>query len=208
MPTERRIGGLYDVLLAGADGNLTPDATVAAIVRVEPGIDVLPSSADLAGVDLVLMNAVGKEHILRETIAPLRDQYEWILIDAPPSLGLLTVNILAAVDGLVVPMQCEYYALEGLSQLLRTIDLVRKRINPALEIVKVLPTMVDSRSKLAEQVIQELAEFFGPKLSESRIPRNVRLSEAPSFGQAAVIRYPTSKGAQAYRAFAEEVSTR
>ncbi len=194
---------LYELLVSTADGE-TPDPA-AAMVRLSEFLDVIPSTLDLAGAEPVLMNAVGKETILREALQPVRDQYDWILVDGPPSLGLLTINILSAADAVLVPMQCEFYALEGLSQLMKTIDVVRKRINPSLTVAKVLLTMHDPRSKLTQQVADEVRAFFGDKVSPIAIPRNVRLSEAPGFGEAAVRLYPSSKGAEAYRSLAEEV---
>jgi len=142
---------------------------------------------------------------LRDALAPVAGNYEWIILDAPPSLGLLTINILSTADGVLVPMQCEFYALEGLSQLLKTIDIVRRRINPKLQVAKVLLTMYDPRNRLTQQVTQEVREFFGEKVAKTVIPRNVRLSEAPSFGEAAVSCFPTSRGAGAYFEFAKEV---
>lgn len=201
----RAPASLYDVLVAAADD---PDATGAiehAIVNVEPNLDVVPATLDLAGAEPVLMNAVGKELVLRDALEPVRERYRWILIDAPPSLGLLTINVLAAADRVLVPMQCEFYALEGLSQLMKTMDVVRRRINPGLGIAKVLLTMVDSRNRLTQQVGDEVKAFFGEKVSSVVIPRNVRLSESPGFGEAAVRRFPSSKGATAYLEFVDEV---
>ncbi len=194
---------LYDLLVSAADGDPMPVSE--CVVTVSEGLDVLPATLDLAGVEPVLMNAVGKETLLREALATARTQYDWILLDAPPSLGLLTINILAAADQVLVPMQCEFYALEGLSQLLKTVDLVKKRINPSLEVGRVLLTMYDPRSKLTQQVAEEVRTFFGEKVSAVAIPRNVRLSESPSFGEAAMTLFPNSKGSEAYRQFVQEV---
>lgn len=196
---------LYDVLLAATDGLATPEAVKEAIHTIGDNLDAIPATLDLAGAEAILLNAVGKELILRDAIEPIREEYEWIVIDAPPSLGLLTINILAAVERILVPMQCEFYALEGLSQLLKTVDVVRRRINPSLQIGKVILTMHDPRSRLTQQVAQEVEEYFGDKVSGVVIPRNVRLSEAPSFGEPAVTLFPTSKGASAYQNFVDEV---
>lgn len=195
---------LYDVLeqVAGAE---SPNAIREAVVPVREHLDIVPATLDLAGAESALLNAVGKELILRDALEPVRLEYEWIVLDGPPSLGLLTVNILAAAEAVLVPMQCEFYALEGLSQLMKTIDLVRRRINPRIEIARILLTMVDPRNRLTQQVAQEVERFFGEKVSKTMIPRNVRLSEAPSFGQPAVTLFPTSKGAAAYTAFVDEV---
>jgi chromosome partitioning protein len=198
---------LYEVICAVVDNPDSADSASRAIVSVEPNLDAIPATLDLAGAEPVLLNAVGKELILRDAIEPLRSQYDWIILDAPPSLGLLTINVLAAVDRVLVPMQCEFYALEGLSQLLKTIDVVKRRINPNLEIAKVLLTMYDSRNRLTQQVTDEVKEFFGSKVAETAIPRNVRLSEAPSFGEPAISCFPSSKGAEAYMQFVDEVLT-
>ncbi len=166
---------------------------------------IVPSTLDLAGAEPALLGMVGRETVLREALMNLQTEFEWILIDAPPSLGILTINALAAADAVLIPMQCEFYALEGLSQLMRTIDLIKKRINPSLSVAKVLLTMYDKRSKLSQQVETELRDYFGDLVSQCAIPRNVRLSEAPGFGEPAVLLYPTSPGSKAYTAFAEEV---
>jgi chromosome partitioning protein len=168
-------------------------------------LDLIPASIDLAGIDLLFATRIARETVLRSLLLPLREQYRWIIIDTPPSLGILTVNALVAADGLIVPLQCEYYALEGLSRLMQTIDLVRQHLNPSLEIWKVLLTMYDSRTKLAEQVEAEVRKFFGSKVAQVVIPRNVRIGEAPSFGQSVVEYDPRSRGAVAYKALAQEV---
>lgn len=196
---------LYEVLVDAVDNPDTPKTIHRAIVNVADQLDLLPATLDLAGAEPILLNAVGKELILRDALEPIRGQYKWIILDAPPSLGLLAINILSAADGVLVPMQCEFYALEGLSQLVKTIDLVRRRINPSLHVAKVLLTMFDPRYRLTQQVTEEVRGFFGDKVSQVVIPRNVRLGEAPSFGEAAVCRFPTSKGAGAYIDFVDEV---
>lgn len=198
---------LYDVFATLVDSpDDQPQALRQAIIPTQqPNLHLVPATLDLAGAEPVLFNAVGKEMILRDALAPVASQYDFIIIDAPPSLGILTVNILAACDGLVVPLQSEFYALEGLSHLVKTIDIVRKRINPKLEITKVLLTMVDPRNKLSQQVAEEVRAYFGEKVARTVVPRNVRLGEAPGFGQPAVTLYPASKGALAYQAFAQEI---
>lgn len=198
---------LYEVLSASADGSEPLDIK-RAIYPVQDNLDLIPATLDLAGAEAVLLNAVGKELILRDALDLVREQYDWIILDAPPSLGLLTINILAACDSVVVPMQCEFYALEGLSQLIKTVDVVRRRINPSLEIATVLLTMYDPRNRLTGQVADEVRAYFGDKVAKTLIPRNIRLSESPSFGEAAVVRFPSSKGAGAYLDFVDEVLKR
>jgi chromosome partitioning protein len=188
--------------LAHASGNFD-DPPVLETTR--PNLHLIPASIDLAGVDVMLASRIARETILKSLLSPLQERYRWIVIDTPPSLGILTINALTAADGLIVPVQCEYYALEGLSQLLQTIDLVRQHLNPRVEIWKVLLTMHDSRTRLAEQVEQEVRKFFGAKVARSVIPRNIRVSESPSFGQSVLEYDPRSRGAQAYLEFVEEV---
>jgi chromosome partitioning protein len=198
---------LYEVLCDAVDDPDTTQAVHEAIIEVSNNLSLIPATLDLAGAEPVLLNAVGKELILKDAIEPIVKKYDWIIFDAPPSLGLLTINILSAADKALVPMQCEFYALEGLSQLLRTIDLVRRRVNPRIEVGKVLLTMHDPRNRLTLQVTQEVKSYFGDKVSNVVIPRNVRLSEAPSFGEAAIARFPSSKGSNAYMDFVDEVLT-
>ena len=193
---------VFEDFIDAPDGSRISDET---IIEISDNLHLIPATLDLAGAEPVLLNAVGKELVLRDAIETVQDQYDWIVIDAPPSLGILTVNILAACQGVLVPMQCEFYALEGLSQLMKTIDVVRRRINPRLEIAKVLLTMHDPRNKLTQQVSDEVTSFFGEKVSKVVIPRNVRLSEAPGFGTPAVSLFPDSKGAEAYMRFVDEV---
>lgn len=169
------------------------------------GLDVVPATLDLAGAEIELMARISREGILKAVLEPVRDRYDYLFLDTPPSLGLLTVNCLTACDRAIVPIQCEYYALEGITQLMRTVDLVRRRLNPRLQIAHVVLTMKDPRLRLAQQVEEEVRSFFGSVVSEAVIPRNVRLSEAPSFGMPAVVYDPKSRGAEAYRHFAQEV---
>ncbi len=201
---------LYDVFATLVDSpDDEPEALARTIIKTDiPNLDLVPATLDLAGAEPILHNAVGKEMILRDALAPVLPVYDFIIIDAPPSLGILTVNILAACDSLIVPLQSEFYALEGLSHLIKTIEIVRKRINPKLEVKKVLLTMVDTRNKLSQQVADEVREYFGEKVASTIVPRNVRLGEAPGFGQPAVTLYPDSKGAQAYVEFAREIQQR
>jgi chromosome partitioning protein len=177
----------------------------AIIPTGRQSLALIPASLELAGVDVLFASRIAREMVLRTLLDPLRLRYQWIIIDTPPSLGLLTINALVAANGLIVPLQCEYYALEGLSRLMQTIDLIRQHLNPSLEIWKVLLTMHDPRTKLSEQVEAEVRKFFGHRVARTVIPRNVRVGEAPSFGQPVVEYDPRSKGAIAYRAFAQEV---
>ena len=171
-------------------------------------LSILPSTIDLAGAEIELVATFARESKLRSVIAGLREKYAAILIDSPPSLGLLTVNALVAADAVVVPIQCEYYALEGLGQLMRTLELVRDGLNPTLAIGGVVLTMYDARTRLAEQVVAEVKKHFGEDVFRSVIPRSVRLSEAPGFGRP-ITRYdPSTRGAQAYRDLAREFVTR
>ncbi|HZR15046.1 MAG TPA: AAA family ATPase [Acidimicrobiia bacterium] len=167
---------------------------------------VVPATIDLAGAEIELVPAFSRELKLRRALDEVRDDYDFTLIDCPPSLGLLTVNGLAAADAVVVPIQCEYYALEGLSQLLRNVALVRTNLNPALDVQGVVLTMYDARTKLADQVEEEVRHHFGTKVYRAVVPRTVRLAEAPSFGQPIIVFDPTSRGAIAYRELAKEVS--
>jgi chromosome partitioning protein len=189
--------GTYEVL-----GGIDPAEGIRA-TEIEH-LSVLPSTIDLAGAEIELVAAFARESKLRTVIAGLRDRYAAILIDSPPSLGLLTINALVAADAIVVPIQCEYYALEGLGQLTRTLELVRDGLNPTLAIAGVVLTMYDARTRLAEQVVAEVRRHFGDDVFRSVIPRSVRLSEAPGFGRP-ITRYdPANRGAQAYRDLARE----
>lgn len=167
---------------------------------------VAPASLDLAGAEIELVPAFSRESRLKRAVAEIIDDYDYLLIDCPPSLGLLTVNGLVAATEVMVPIQCEYYALEGLAQLTRNVDLVRTNLNPELEISGIVMVMYDSRTRLAEQVVTEVRAHFGPKVCRNMIPRNIRLSEAPSFGQPITTFDPSSRGAVAYRELAREVS--
>jgi chromosome partitioning protein len=195
--TER---SMYDVLVDGAD-------IASVIVRGVhfPFLHVAPSTQDLVGCEVELVGRSERERLLRHALAPVRADYDYILVDCPPSLGLLTLNTLAAADAVLIPIQCEFYALEGLSQLLNTIRLVQQGLNPALQIEGVLLTMFDQRLNLSRQVSEEAKEYFGSRVFRSVIPRNVRLAEAPSFGKPIALYDIMSVGAQSYIALAQEV---
>jgi chromosome partitioning protein len=169
---------------------------------------VAPASLELAGAEIELVSAMSRERKLLNAVNDVRDDYDYVLIDCPPSLGLLTVNGLAAASEVLVPIQCEYYALEGLGQLLRNVDLVRRNLNPTLEVSTIVLVMYDRRTTLAEDVANEVREHFGDKVTQTVIPRTVRLSEAPSYGQPITTFDGKSKGAKAYRALAAEVDER
>jgi chromosome partitioning protein len=190
---------LYDVLFSRAEAQ-------QVIHKIGPKLFVAPSNANLAGAEVEMVNLAGRELMLRNTLAKF--DYDYILIDCPPSLGLLTVNALAAANSVLVPVQAEYYALEGLSQLLSVIQQVRQALNPNLDILGVLITLYDSRNSLSEQVKKELENYFGAKLFKTIVPRNVRLAEAPSFGKTIIEHDKWSKGARAYKALAKEVEDR
>jgi chromosome partitioning protein len=176
-----------------------------AIVQTPEGFDLLPGNTDLTAAEIELMDEQGREQRLKRALEPLRARYDFILIDCPPALSLLTLNALTAADSVLVPMQCEYYALEGLTALLQTIDALKQKLNPALEIEGVLRTMFDVRNNLANAVSGELVEHFGDKVFRTIVPRNVRLAEAPSHGQSIVGYDKGSRGAVAYLGLAGEV---
>ena len=167
---------------------------------------VAPASLDLAGAEIELVPAFSREGRLRRALEAVANDFDFVLIDCPPSLGLLTVNAMAGASEVIVPIQCEYYALEGLGQLLRNVNLVQKNLNPELEVSAIILVMYDARTKLADQVVNEVREHFGPKVCKNVVPRTVRLSEAPSFGQPIIAFDPSSRGAIAYRELAKEVS--
>ena len=170
-----------------------------------PYLDLMPSNRDLVGAEIELVERPDREHVLATALKEIRDDYDFILVDCPPSLGLLTLNTLTAADSVLIPIQCEFYALEGLSQLLNTVRLVQRGLNPSLEIEGVLLTMYDRRLNLSKQVAEEAREYFGGKVFKSTIPRNVRLAEAPSFGQPIVTYDVLSVGAQCYLGLASEI---
>jgi chromosome partitioning protein len=191
---------VYDVLLGRRDVRDTVRRTTL------DGLDLVPATRDLVGADIELVMMERREHRLFEGLAPIRDAYEWIIVDCPPSLSLLTVNALRAADGVLVPLQAEYYALEGLTALLDTVGRIRDALNPSLALEGLVLTMFDGRNSLARQVEQEVRTHFGTAVFRTVVPRNVRISESPSHGQPVLLYDPTSRGAVAYRALAEEVT--
>jgi chromosome partitioning protein len=190
---------IYNVLIEGE--------TLSSVIRRTGlnNLDVVPATARLAGAEVELIYEPEREMRLKKALLEVKDQYEFLLIDCPPSLNLLTVNALAASDEVIIPIQCEYYALEGISQLMKTLDLVRSGLNPMLKIGGILLTMYDSRTVLSQQVAQEARKHFGEKVFKTLIPRNVRLAEAPSFGQPILFYDPSSSGAFAYENLSREV---
>lgn len=194
---------LYEVLIDGAQ--------IAEVARPDeqlPYLRVVPATQDLVGAELELVGGENREGRLKAALGAVRDEYDYILIDCPPSLGLVTLNVLTGADGVLIPIQCEYYALEGISQLLNTVRLVQQNFNPALQIDGVLLTMFDNRLNLSKQVVAEAKEYFGPKVFKTVIPRNVRLAEAPSFGKPILLYDVQSVGAKSYLAVADELIKR
>jgi chromosome partitioning protein len=198
----------HELAASSCDVLLEEQHADVAIVKTPEGFDLLPGNTDLTAAEIELMDEEGREQRLKRALDPLRDRYDFIIVDCPPALSLLTLNALTAADGVLVPMQCEYYALEGLSSLVRTIDALKGRLNPALEIEGVLRTMFDVRNNLANAVSAELVEHFGDKVFRTIVPRNVRLAEAPSHGQSIVGYDRGSRGAVAYLGLAGEVLRR
>ena len=168
------------------------------------GLDILPSTVDLAGAELEMVQMPQREKIIKQILDNLRDSYDFIMIDCPPSLGLITVNALTASDSVIIPIQCEFFPLEGLTQLMNTIKLIKFHLNPSIDIEGVVMTMKDKRSNLTTQVSDEILKFFGKRVFFTYIPRNIRLAEAPSHGEPILVYEPTSKGAEAYMSLAEE----
>lgn len=190
---------VYDVLINEVHPQ---DAMVETSV---PGLFVIPATIQLAGAEIELVPTISRELRLKKSLQMVKSQFDYVLIDCPPSLGILTINSLTAADSVLIPIQCEYYALEGLSQLLNTVRLVQKHLNTTLQIEGVLLTMLDARTNLGIQVIEEVKKYFQQKVYQTIIPRNVRLSEAPSHGQAIITYDPRSKGAEVYLELAKEV---
>lgn len=193
---------VYDLLLGNAD----PEDVI--IPDVYEGLDVIPATINLADAEVVLVNEMARENRLKDAVGTLRGKYDYIFIDCPPSLGLLTINALVASDSLLIPIQCEFYALEGVTKLLGSMNRVKKRINSGLTIFGVLLTMYDSRTTLSHQVADEVRKFFKQTVFKTVIPRSVKLSEAPSYGQPINVYDPSGKGCQAYEALAKEVIAR
>lgn len=194
---------IYDVI-----ANKDFDISKAILHTKTEGLDILPASVDLAGAEIELVNLEGRERRLKKAIDKVKPLYDFVFIDCPPSLGLLTINSLTAVDSVLIPIQCEFYALEGVSQLMSTVEMVRKNMNPNIEIEGVILSMFDGRTNLSLQVVQEVKKYFGSKVFSTIIPRNVRLAEAPSYGLPIVKYDPKSKGAKAYQQFATELLRR
>ena len=194
---------LYDVMVNGTDAS-------EVLIRdgVIPWLHVLPATQDLVGAELELVERAGRETALRRGLENIRAQYDFIVIDCPPSLGLLTLNVLTAADGVIIPIQCEYYALEGISQLINTVRLVQQNFNPDLALDGVLLTMYDARLNLCRQVAEDAKEYFGEQVFRTAIPRNVRLAEAPSFGKPILLYDVQSVGAKSYLAVGQELMRR
>lgn len=194
---------VYDVLI----GASTLDDVIHRAVQFRH-LDVAPATADLAAAEVEMVDQPDRDRAMRTALTSLRDRYDYVLIDCPPSLGLITVNMLAAADSLLIPLQCEYYALEGLSQLLNTVNLVQRNLNERLEIEGVLLTMYDARLNLSRQVAADARDYFGAQVYETVIPRNIRLAEAPSFGKPIVVYDVASVGAQSYMSVTKELLTK
>jgi chromosome partitioning protein len=189
---------IYDVMV---NDMLVSRAVISTMLD---RLKLLPSSVDLVGAEVELVSAIAREHILKTRLALIKNDYDYIFIDCPPSLGLLTLNALTAADKLLVPIQCEFYALEGLSQLMSTVSIVRKHLNPILEVEGVVLTMFDSRTNLSVQVVEEVRRHFNDRVYQTLIPRNVRLSEAPSHGLPVILYDPTCTGSVAYTDLSDE----
>lgn len=193
---------VYDLLVNGKAAE-----QVMADTHIE-NLDILPSGIELSGAEVEMVNIISRENVLKNALAKVKDNYDLVLIDCPPSLGLLTINALTAADKLLIPIQCEYFALEGLGQLMNTIKLVKNSLNPSLEIGGVILTMYDSRTNLSRDVAQEVRTFFAEKVFKAVVPRNIRLSEAPSHGLPISEYDPSSAGAKSYKELATEIADR
>jgi len=190
---------IYDILI----NEVNPLETI--LETQNEGLHIIPATIQLAGAEIELVSTISRELKLKKALNAVKNNYDYIIIDCPPSLGILTINSLTAADSVIIPIQCEYYALEGLSQFLNTVRLVQKNLNPHLKIEGVLLTMLDARTNLGIQVIEEVKKYFQEKVYRTIIPRNVRLSEAPSHGQSIITYDPRSKGAEVYLELAKEV---
>ena len=195
---EKGKNSIYEVLLGEIQAK---DAIYKSVVK---NLDVLPSTVDLAGAEVDLVYVDNRENVLKEALKDIKDTYDFIFIDCPPSLGLLTVNALTATDSIIIPIQCEYFPLVGLGQLMNTVRLIKKHLNPSIEIEGVLLTMKDNRSNLVTQVADEIKKYFETKVYDIYIPRNIRLAESPSHGKPILLYDSKSKGALAYKALCEE----
>jgi len=209
---QREEPSIYDVLLSGPDEDLNANEVIVKVDRPAFGgnLDLLPSSVELAGAEVELAGEEqgSREYRLKNMLVPLKGRYDYILVDCPPSLGLLTLNALTAADAVIIPLQCEYLALEGLMQLTSTISLVLRGLNRSLRILGIAMTMYDSRTNLSAQVVQAVKNHFPREVFSTLVPRSVRLSEAPSYGMTILEYDPNSRGAAAYAALAEEVAAR
>ena len=192
---------IYDVVIGA-------QAIADVLQSTEYGVDLVPANINLAGAEVELVSAAQREQRLQQALAPIQDTYDYILIDCPPSVGLLTLNALTAAQTIMIPVQCEFYALEGVSRMIKTMELVKEELNPAIAIEGILLTMYDSRTRLSEQVVGEVRNYFGEAVYQTMIPRTVRLSEAPSYGQPVIAYDPRSRGAMVYRELAKEVIAR
>ncbi|HKV75846.1 MAG TPA: AAA family ATPase [Gemmatimonadales bacterium] len=195
---------LYDAMIDGRRLDEVRQVSLGGL----PYLDLVPATQDLVGAEIELVDRPEREGALRRALDPVRNSYEYIIIDCPPSLGLITLNVLTAADGVLIPIQCEYYALEGISQLLNTINLVQQNFNPSLAIDGVLLTMFDSRVNLSRQVASDAKEYFGAKVFSTAVPRNIRLAEAPSFGKPVLLYDVQSIGAKSYLSLAQEFMRR
>jgi len=193
---------IYDVLV-----NDNPVSEVFLSTDTK-GLFILPSGIELSGAEVEMVNMISRESVLKKALEPVKDNYDFILIDCPPSLGILTVNALVAAEKVLVPIQCEYFALEGLGQLMNTVKLIRSKLNPTLDIAGVILTMYDARTNLSRDVAEEVKKFFKEQVFKTIIPRNIRLSEAPSHGQSIVEYDPSSTGSLAYRNLTDELIER
>ena len=193
---------IYDALLEGYS------MSELIVETPEPRVFVVPATIQLAGAELELVSKIARESILKNLIAEVKDEFDYVFIDCPPSLGLLTINALSAANGLLIPIQCEYYALEGLSQLIHTVNLVRERLNPTLDIEGIVFTMYDARTNLSMQVVENVKDHLNQKVYKTMIPRNIRLAEAPSYGMPINLYDAKSAGAESYMALADEVIKR
>ena len=200
--THTVTNSIYEVLVGGVDAK---DAIRSSEL---PFLDLIPAHINLVGAEIEMVERQGREKILRKALETYREKYDFIIIDCPPSLGLLTINALTASDSVLIPVQCEYFALEGLGQLLNTIKIVHAKMNPDLKVIGLLRVMFDPRMMLSQQVSSQLEKHFGDKVFKTIIPRNVRLAEAPSYGIPGVIFDSAAKGAQAYTAFGKELLER
>ncbi len=195
-------GCIYDALLS--------DVPIKDIMQEvdATNVDLIPATINLAGAEVELVSLISREARLKQAIEPIKNDYDFVIIDCPPSLGLLTINALTAADSMIIPIQCEYYALEGVSKLIESMKIVKNHTNPNLEIFGILLTMHDGRTSLCKQVVDEVTNYFGNKVFKTVIPRTVKLAEAPSYGQAICDYMPKSKGARAYDNLAKEVISR